>query len=326
MNKVAHLETVALETKIATSQQLNADEILVNGEDVAKMFDRKHVYPEMMSRVKLQPEDNYMLIDDNGLLVSANFRGMTDITHLFRERHMLKEITQKNIDDWGLNDVVTANAAFALGNSIMKRFEGRLDNLVNFENGLSSNTGLEECFCIFPKIENANISFGNSENLVSAYCDFRNLKSSKQTFQNTIKLKNIDGNFDSLESATYFFTKSGIESFSINLPSLKIATEMFNNCQNLTSFASKLKWDNEEYSPLTDGKNMFADCKLDAASVENILTQLQPFTDGSTHIMTMTIQEEAVSKFNEITGNTVALSTSINNVIFRGWTIEVNIK
>ena len=326
MNKVAHLETVTLDTKLATSKQLNADEILVNGEDVAEMFNREHTYREMETRVKLQPEDNYMLIDDNGLLVSANFRGMTDLTQLFRERHMLKEITQKNIDDWGLNDVVTANLFLALGNSVFKRFEGKLDNLVNFESGFGGNMGLEECYCIFPKLTMSNSIFNNCQKLTSVYCDFRNLKSSRQMFYLTPKLKNVNGNLDSLESATYFFSTSGIESFSMNLPSLKIATEMFSNCQNFTSFASKLKWDSEEYSSLTDGKNMFANCKLDAASVENILTQLQPFTDGSTHIMTMTIQEEAVSKFNEITGNTVALSTSINNVSFRGWTIEVNIK
>ena len=90
--KIAHLETVTLDTKLATSKQLNADEILANGEDVADMFNREHTYREMTSRVKLQPEDNYILYGNDGKVVSANLSGVQNGTHLFSNQSKLTEI------------------------------------------------------------------------------------------------------------------------------------------------------------------------------------------------------------------------------------------
>ena len=100
---------------------------------------------------------------------------------------------------------------------------------------------------------------------------------------------------------------------------------LFCFCSSLISFLSKLKPEGAEYSPLTSGTRMFEGCKLDASSVENILTSLQPFTDGSEHIMTMRIQSAAVDKFNEITGNTLSLGSTYQDVPFRGWTVKVAI-
>ena len=110
-----------------------------------------------------------------------------------------------------------------------------------------------------------------------------------------------------------------------SLESLTNARAMCIRCNELTSFMCKLKANDAEYSPLTDGTSMFNGCKLDAPSVENILTSLQPFTDGSEHIMTMRIQFAAVEKFNEITGNTLTLNSTYQNVPFRGWTVQVAI-
>ena len=92
MSKVAHLGTVALDTKLATSKQLNADEILANGEDVAEMFNREHTYRELTSRVKLEPEDNYILYANDGKVVSANLSGVVNGTRLFYNQTKLTEI------------------------------------------------------------------------------------------------------------------------------------------------------------------------------------------------------------------------------------------
>lgn len=92
MSKIAHLGTVTLDTKLATSHQLNADEILANGEDVAEMFNREDAYREMETRVKLQPEDNYILYTDDGTVVTANLSGVANGTRLFYNQTKLTEI------------------------------------------------------------------------------------------------------------------------------------------------------------------------------------------------------------------------------------------
>ena len=92
MNKVAHLETVTLDTKLAVSKRLEAGEILVNGENVAEMFNREHTYREMETRVKLEPEDNYILYADDGKVVSANLSGVQNGSRLFSNQIKLTEI------------------------------------------------------------------------------------------------------------------------------------------------------------------------------------------------------------------------------------------
>lgn len=145
-------------------------------------------------------------------------------------------------------------------------------------------------------------------------------------FYNVPSLVSFKGNLDSLQDGLAMFEyDSALTTLDTNFPSLINGSTMFYGCSSLTSFMCKLKADDAEYSPLTDGSLMFHGCKLDAPSVENILTSLQPFTDGSEHIMTMRIQSAAVEKFNEITGNTLTLNWQYQNVPFRGWTVQVAI-
>jgi hypothetical protein len=69
---------------------------------------------------------------------------------------------------------------------------------------------------------------------------------------------------------------------------------------------------------------MFDDCNLNSVSVEKILSSIPTYTSGS-HILRMTIQSEAASKFGEITGTTPT-STSTVYVTYKGWSIRVNLK
>lgn len=132
--------------------------------------------------------------------------------------------------------------------------------------------------------------------------------------------------YEKMTSASWLFANcSNLVKVDESFESLINGGGLFCNCSSLTSFLSKLKPEGAEYSPLTSGIRMFEGCKLDASSVENILTSLQPFTDGSEYIMTMRIQSAAVDKFNEITGNTLALDSTYQDVSFRGWTIRIAI-
>jgi hypothetical protein len=322
MSKIAHLGTVTLDTKLATSQQLNADEIIVNDEDVATMFDIKHLYSELVTRTKLDPEENYLLYNDNGKIVYANFRGITNLNSFFETSRDITKITQKEIDEWGLNDVTTMSRIFIF--STLTSFEGQLDNVTNIDQAFA-NSSLSRFYGIFPNLKSAVQTFVFCT-FSNAHCDFRSLETLNGTFYLTRQLKTISGNFDSVRNASGGFKGSGINAYNIPLPSLESADSMFLDCSNLETFTAKIKRDDESYSKLTNGKNMFSGCKLNAESVENVLSQLQPFEDNSTHIMTMTIQAAAVPKFNEITGNSLELTTAIQQIPFKGWTIEVNVK
>ena len=196
MSKVAHLGTVTLDTKLATSKQLNADEILANGEDVAEMFNREHAYREMETRVKLEPEDNYILYGDDGKVISANLSGVTNGTRLFSNQTKLTEIPLS----WKLDSIT-------------------------------------------------------------------------------------DG------------------------------SNMCNSCTKLATFLHPL-------TSLTNGSSMFYGCNLDEKSVENILTTIPEYANGS-HALTMYINVEAVVKFNEITGNSLPLSATAQIVPYKGWEIAV---
>lgn len=138
MSKVAHLGTVTLDTKLATSQQLNADEILANGEDVAEMFNREHAYREMTSRVKLQPEDNYILYADDGTIVTANLSGVANGTRLFYNQAKLAEIPLS----WKL-DSITDGTSMCESCTNLTTFSFPLNNLSN-GSGMFNGCSLDE--------------------------------------------------------------------------------------------------------------------------------------------------------------------------------------
>jgi hypothetical protein len=134
------------------------------------------------------------------------------------------------------------------------------------------------------------------------------------------------------------FSGTNIDSFSGNLDSLSDGRYMFSYCENLTSFSSALP-------NLSNGYEMFTNCKLDADSVEKILTSIPTFTSsqsldentGSTKSpwddlfeeynggnLYLGIQESAAAKFTELTGLTPN-ATEFQTVSFKGWTIYVKI-
>ena len=166
--KIAHLGTVTLDTKLATSQQLNADEILANGEDVAEMFDREHTYREMETRVKLEPEDNYILYTDDGTIVTANLSGVANGTRLFYNQTKLTEIPLS----WKLDSITD-------GTSMCES----CTNLTTFLfplNSLSSGSGM---------FANCNLNEESVENILTTIPEYANgthmltLKMSSDAFE-----------------------------------------------------------------------------------------------------------------------------------------------
>jgi hypothetical protein len=80
-------------------------------------------------------------------------------------------------------------------------------------------------------------------------------------------------------------------------------------------------------SSLSDGTEMFRNCRLDAESVERILTTIPTYTSG-THVLNLGISENSVDKFNEITGNTttIPVNSGTCTVTYKGWTLTVQVR
>lgn len=282
----------------------------------------------------------FMYAGFNQLPKGLNYEKMTRGYYTF---HSCKNLTKVKQDFPALDD-----GTYMFHNcSNLKSFEGDLSNLrtgywmfcnssletfkstplLNLKDGSNMFEGskLTSFDIEIKNIESAGWMFKNSK-LITFDSNMPLATFGAAMFYGVPSLVSFKGNLDSLQNGlTMFGYDSALTTLDTNFPSLIQGNEMFNGCSSLTSFMCKLKADDAEYSPLTNGRMMFQGCKLDAPSVENILTSLQPFTDGSEHIMTMRIQSAAVEKFNEITGNTLTLNWQYQNVPFRGWTVQVAI-
>jgi hypothetical protein len=69
------------------------------------------------------------------------------------------------------------------------------------------------------------------------------------------------------------FYKTGLESFSSDLSSLKNAERMFYDCKNLSIFDSDL-------TSLETAEYMFLNCKLNSESIQIILESLPTYSSG----------------------------------------------
>jgi hypothetical protein len=138
-------------------------------------------------------------------------------------------------------------------------------------------------------------------------------------FYKCSKLTTFTSDLSSLdEGYQMFYECKNLTTFDQDLSSLTSGRWMFYKCSNLTTFTSDL-------SNLWSGEYMFDGCKLDAASVEKILTTLPKHAATVSHHLSMTIQSgAAATKFGQITGTTPT-STSSVSIKYKGWTIKVNI-
>lgn len=211
----------------------------------------------------------------------------------------------------------------------------------------------------FPKLKyNMNIFGGESGGFISSFSgDLRSLTIDQGGFVATP----LNQFYTSLHSLVFsmatFVQCVELSEFYSDLRSLCSGEEMFAGCSNLTSFNAGLfslgdvekfvdtmydfylsimtvpegeepptKEDiMQEIGDTSFGGGMFTGCKLDAPSVENILTTIPEWNDEIYRELGMTIQSgEAATKFGEITG-IIPASTEIIEVPFKGWNIKVNL-
>lgn len=211
----------------------------------------------------------------------------------------------------------------------------------------------------FPKLKyNMNYfgSMGTSGGFISSFSgDLRSLTFDQGGFAAT-PLNLFYTSLHSLVCSLATFTECvNLQEFHSDLRSLCCGEGMFDGCSNLTSFNAGLfslgdveKFVDamyefylyilsegeepptkeevmQDFGEVTFGGGMFTGCKLDAASVENILTTIPAYDDGIYRELGMTIQSgEAAAKFGEITG-IIPASTEEVEVPFKGWNVKVNL-
>jgi len=201
-------------------------------------------------------------------------------------------------------------------------------DLTTFTSNLSSLTdghwmfndcsGLTSFTYNLSSLIDGNSMFRDCSGLTSFGSDLSSLTNGDSMFYGCSKLTTFTSDLSSLTNGdTMFYRCTKLTTFTSDLSSLTDGYRMFYQCSNLTTFTSDL-------SSLTNGNGMFYYCKLDAASVEKILTSIPTYSSGS-RTLTMRIQSgAAATKFGEITGTTPS-STSAVSVKYKGWTISVNI-
>lgn len=158
--------------------------------------------------------------------------------------------------------------------------------------------------------------FNACTTLTSFAADLSSLTNGTTMFKDCQNLINFKSNLSSVTTILFMFQFCyALTTFEADLSSLVDGGSMFIRCDSLTSFKSTLP-------KLSTGDLMFGSSKLDASSVERILTSIPTYTSGS-HPLSLGIQSAAASKFAEITGTTP--TTTEQTVSYKGWTIKVKI-
>ena len=295
--KTAALKATSIDARFMSSKSIDADKIKIKGKDITEMMglNLPEDYAKLVTRCELPENEFWTIMDDNGNVLYLNEAVLTNGNSLFAGTLTNKsfDIDMRNLTD---------------GTKMFQRcyhlesFKSDLKSLTVGGNMFHGCTELTKVEINLPLLTNGNGMFA-STNLTSFNSDLSSL---------------TDG-------TNMFWYCEKLESFNSDLSSLTDGTNMFFGCYKLTSFDSDL-------SSLTDGIDMFTCCKLDADSVEKILTTIPTHTDGQTHELAICVLDaDAVSKFNEITGNTNDIP-EINRpcesgllVNYKGWTLSVGI-
>jgi hypothetical protein len=136
-------------------------------------------------------------------------------------------------------------------------------------------------------------------------------------FWNCAALTTFVADLSSLTGGTDMFkTCKKLTTFTSDLSSLTGGNTMFYHCSALTAFSSDL-------TSLTSGNNMFRDCRLDAQSVERILTTIPDRGSDYTKSIGITMDVAACAKASEIVGleggQTIPQNPSEIHVRYKGW-------
>ena len=299
--KTASMRAVNTDSLKIDAKKISSEKIILGGKDLQELLDEGTLtYPEMMKRKNIPEDAICILYDDNSDWVyTQNLVKMIINQNTFRGQRGLKEI---NFDT-----------------SKVKNFSGafsRCEGLTNAEIDASGCINFYSCFrdCInlkSLKIKNINSSITNIGEIVY------NCNKLETFICNTSNITHGNWGFQGCSSLKYLFDEDGIS--LPNFSNLKEGYAMFDSCGVLEKFYSSLP-------SLVNGNSMFRGCKLDTLSVETILNSIPVYTDGTEHLLQLTMDKSAIDKFKEITNYSGDISTAIKVIDFKGWKLSFNYK
>lgn len=155
----------------------------------------------------------------------------------------------------------------------LESFSSDLSSLINGESMFSWCEKLTSFSSDLPSLTNGHDMFSGCP-FTSFSSDLSSLTDGGVMFDSCENLTLFSSDLPSLTNGgSMFLNCRNLASFSSDLSSLTDGGSMFSSCTNLTSFSSDL-------SSLTEGTDMFVYCKLDAASVKNIIDTINNKTSS----------------------------------------------
>lgn len=280
MSKNYNTRTASLKTIIADISVLDAKRINLNGENLEDKFGFKvsQDYLKLVSRLGLSEDDDIMLLDDYGNVVYCNFISRIN------SQNLLKQVLQYNIHNWvyDLEADIYSNITQLFANNKIKHFNSSLKNTQIATNTFTNCKNLISFASDLSNLQNGQGMFSECSNLKKfTVTNLDELTNASRMFYNCPQLQNFNYDLPSLVDGSGMFsgtngvTAAGcpLTQFKGNLDSLQNGgsiqkSGMFEGCSQLTVFESKLP-------SLTQGVYMFKKCKLNKASVQNIINCLK---------------------------------------------------
>ena len=222
------------------------------------------------------------------------------------------------------------------GQEAFIQLEGDWSQLINGDNLFFYNNNLKEWNENLSALKYGNSMFNRCA-LFSFNGDLSSLIDGGEMFNWSSLESFTTTNLLNLENGQSMFGKNpssdkSIISFSYDLPSLRYANYMFNNCVKLVTFKSKLDALTNAFGmfsgceslttftsnlgSLTDGTDMFNGCKLNVSSVANIASTIKTHSGGEIRIDI----DDTLSNSNKDT-----IRSHFTTIEGRGWTVDSNL-
>lgn len=285
--KTAALNAIVADIHLLKSDEIDAKRIKLNGESIkdtiqdlktTQGFQVSQDYLKLVSRLGLSEDDDLMLLDDYGNVVYCNF--ISRINSL----DLLKQVLQYNIHDWtyDLEADIYSNINRLFANNKIKHFNGSLKNTQIATSTFNTCKNLISFTSDLSNLQDGSYMLSECNNLKKfTVPNLDKLTNAKGMFWNCHQLEDFNYDLPSLVDGAGMFSGSNmvkamgcpLKQFKGNLDSLQLGGwgqhgGMFEGCSQLTVFESKLP-------SLTAGPNMFSKCKLNKASVLNIVNCLK---------------------------------------------------
>ena len=263
--KTASLKAVTanvsdLDTKRLTANKIEANKILLNGQNITEVIeevknDSGKISPaKLVFRCELPNDKNWAIWNDQGDLLDINFS----------------------------HKIVNGSEMFATKN--IRSFNFDLSSLTNGSNMFSSCFNLTTFSSDLHNLTNGNMMFNSCHNLTTFSSDLSSLTNGTNMFDNCASLESFDSDLSSLTNCTDMFNNcTNLTTFNADLTSLENAGSIFRGCVNLSSFSGKL-------SSIYDAGNMFMDCKLNKESVKHIISELKQRTVITSSVAILSIK------------------------------------